>query len=857
MDIRKYFVNKNNNITSEIETISSPYNEKAEIKKESKYKTKNAMKNSLKDSKSFEDQNNSTKNTKISIKPLNHIINSNENSANSDDLINKLNNNFLLLREFEQRWLILISVVSKSLILINEQTKHVYLLCNESIYTSQDINLLYKQVYLMHKNNNNLLVTKEIKDDIVIIRYEALNTKLYLKFVYSDHETNCFNSINGKNINILLSEEEYIKKENLNIQEDKKREQKENIVKVDERVFEKCMEDKNDKEIMEDKNEEMFYNLKEIEIDKHNDANQECKNFFQFLNKKRNKKTIEEEIKGKIEIINEEKNPNNNSNSSAGKKNNINIEMISQFSLENKVNNLILMNNLTKKEIIPKKEISSKLFICLDTRFSIFKRKANKDQINENTDENETNKSFSDTTRSKMENELFYKQKSRLSIDIVNIIIDVDNEFFIVLTNEDIMKFYFKNNFSTNINNNINNVSSVMLFNIIQDSKDNNDSNQVVIAFKQFDLKNISLISLSKHDIRENNKILKKDCNNLGNEEKNKFIIDCNYNSNDNDEENISFSPYMSYLNPNKLFITQKGFIDLEINKKEVLQRVIKNKLWDKHQQEDKMIIEDDDFSYPSKLNTMINLTHEYYYNYNYIRKKSSNEIDLIAFIWNSNDNKCKKHCVCNYQKEFLYNIVITQQTKTTLLEQEINLFNTSYKEDKENIIIGEKIYSYRRKFELKYHFYKVNSVIIINTQVNKLIENNTNEAESLSFNNDSLKIVSCSADSTICIWNFQTGTLLNTLRNNMDRVTKILPIISNSDTNCMFISSSNDGYLRVWCVNSGKCLKKNKRALSPISNFISLHDNYFCTFTHDESFVKFWKITNYYCSHCCCIPKS
>ena len=71
-------------------------------------------------------------------------------------------------------------------------------------------------------------------------------------------------------------------------------------------------------------------------------------------------------------------------------------------------------------------------------------------------------------------------------------------------------------------------------------------------------------------------------------------------------------------------------------------------------------------------------------------------------------------------------------------------------------------------------------------------------------------KIISGSADKTIKIWEIESGKCLNTLKGHNDEVFDIIQI-----TNEKIASCSNNGHIKIWNFNDGECIKTIKTGIS------------------------------------------
>ena len=129
------------------------------------------------------------------------------------------------------------------------------------------------------------------------------------------------------------------------------------------------------------------------------------------------------------------------------------------------------------------------------------------------------------------------------------------------------------------------------------------------------------------------------------------------------------------------------------------------------------------------------------------------------------------------YIKKFKKELLLNESIKFEKFENE-NLFGKLIITNLQNILAtdcGKLIREYKR------HSEQIRSI--------QVIEN---------FN----KLISTSADSTIKIWNFETGECLKTLNDHKNVVTSILMI-----TNNKFVSSSADTTIKIWDLISYECL--------------------------------------------------
>ena len=85
-----------------------------------------------------------------------------------------------------------------------------------------------------------------------------------------------------------------------------------------------------------------------------------------------------------------------------------------------------------------------------------------------------------------------------------------------------------------------------------------------------------------------------------------------------------------------------------------------------------------------------------------------------------------------------------------------------------------------------------------------KTLEGHSNDVYSVAYSPDGTKIVSCSSDETIKIWDANTGNCLQTLEGHKYPVLSV----AYSPDGTKIISGSGDKTIKIWDANTGECLQ-------------------------------------------------
>jgi len=235
--------------------------------------------------------------------------------------------------------------------------------------------------------------------------------------------------------------------------------------------------------------------------------------------------------------------------------------------------------------------------------------------------------------------------------------------------------------------------------------------------------------------------------------------------------------------------------------------------------------------------------------------KKINEKSDEIFKILNDKEANCKLNNVkveMNGQLP-IDELVIWKNKLRSLNPDEINdlqkninskiqIIKNETKNRKNLLLFNESIEF--NKFETNYLFgelkIKKNNQLVLSNDDGKLIKTYKHSKciNSIQADENSNRLISCSDDNTIKIWNLKSGRCLKTLNNHKNWVTSILLIPNN-----IFISGSYDKTIKIWRLNSYKCLKTLKND-SEVESLCLISANQIACGCGDGS-INIWNLYN------------
>ena len=131
-------------------------------------------------------------------------------------------------------------------------------------------------------------------------------------------------------------------------------------------------------------------------------------------------------------------------------------------------------------------------------------------------------------------------------------------------------------------------------------------------------------------------------------------------------------------------------------------------------------------------------------------------------------------------------------------------------------------------------------------------IEGHSSYVNSVAFNNDGTKIVSCSSDKSIKIWNAQSGECVNTFANNFFGLGNahsddVLSVAFNND-GTKIVSGSSDKNIKIWNVESGECLKTLEGHSSYVYAVAFNNDGTKIVSCSGDKSIKIWNVQSGEC---------
>jgi WD40 repeat protein len=189
--------------------------------------------------------------------------------------------------------------------------------------------------------------------------------------------------------------------------------------------------------------------------------------------------------------------------------------------------------------------------------------------------------------------------------------------------------------------------------------------------------------------------------------------------------------------------------------------------------------------------------------------EKNQNELNKLFNDIDNENNEIKKQ---------------TKQTKNNLLFDE----SIEFKKIEKSSLFGQLII-----------ISKIDSVLSANCgELIREYRGHSDWIRSIQVDEKSNKLITCSYDETIKIWNLHSGECLKTLNEHKNNVNCILIIPNNK-----FISSSDDKTIKIWDLNSYKCLNTLKNEFY-VESLCLISDNQIACGCWNGT-INIWNIAN------------
>lgn len=156
----------------------------------------------------------------------------------------------------------------------------------------------------------------------------------------------------------------------------------------------------------------------------------------------------------------------------------------------------------------------------------------------------------------------------------------------------------------------------------------------------------------------------------------------------------------------------------------------------------------------------------------------------------------------------------------------------SGYSRGIEAVNIWLKLYPYLRRQTL-------NDIWELNT-----LKHHTDAVNAVAFSSDSHYALTGSSDTTLKLWDVQTGQCLRTLQEHDDRINAV----AFNPNNSQVFSGSSDATVKLWDIQTGQCLRTLSGHFDSVNAVASSPDGLFLLSGSNDTMLKLWDITTGRC---------